>query len=127
VRHLLTSITFIFLSISINAKASEETFSFTESLEVLSSYEKDIIRVGTLDRAKSDNIREALIDIFNQSETQLSSLDSQISKKRERLAALLEEPEQATETDTEAESIVITPVVDQALLRNKRGVRNRSC
>ncbi|MBX2847805.1 MAG: DUF3772 domain-containing protein, partial [Acidiferrobacterales bacterium] len=101
---------------------SDETFSFTESLEILSNYEKDIVRIGSLDRAKSDNIREAVTDIYNQSETQLSKLDSQIRKKRERLAALLEEPQQALETDTDSESKATTPVIDQALLRNQEAL-----
>ena len=105
----------VFLPLSINAQ--DQVFSFTESLEKLSIYEKEIIRGSKLDRVKSDGIRQALAEIFNQSEEQLSFLDSQISKKRERLDALLEEPESKDETpDSEPAAPV---VVDQALQANK--------
>ncbi len=107
--------------VSFNVNAQDEVFSFTESLEKLSNYEKDIIRSNKLDRLQSDGIRQSVVDILNQSDEQLSIVDSQISTKRERLAALLEEPESNNETDTD-EAISAPVVVDQALQANKEAL-----
>ena len=121
VRYLLISIAIICLILSNGASAQDDTFSFTESLEILATYEKDIVRNSKLDRAKSDGIRQALTDILSKSEAQLSSLDSQISKKRELLSALLEEPEAVKDAESSDEPSAVE-VVDQALKTKKEAL-----
>ena len=121
VRYLLISIAIICLILSNGASAQDDTFSFTESLEILATYEKDIVRSSKLDRAKSDGIRQALTDILSKSEAQLSSLDSQISKKRELLSALLEEPEAVKDAESSDEPSAVE-VVDQALKTKKEAL-----
>ena len=111
----------IFFCVSLNVNAQGEVFSFTESLEKLSSYENDIVRSNKLDRLQSDGIRQSVLEILNQSDQQLSVLDAQISTKRERLAALLEEPEAKDDTDA-SEAISAPVVIDQALQANKEAL-----
>jgi len=120
-RYLLYSIAIICLILLNGASAQDDTFSFTESLEILATYEKEIVRSNKLDRAKSDGIRQALTDILGESEAQLSSLDSQISKKRELLSALLEEPEAVIGAESSDEPSAVE-VVDQALKTKKEAL-----
>jgi len=104
------------------ALAADKNFSFTESIDALSNYEKDIVGVGVLDKSKSDEIRQALVQIFDESEAQLASLDLQISNKRDRLAALLEEPASAQGVGEGSERASNAPVLDPLLLRNKEAL-----
>jgi len=111
------------LMLSTGVSAQDETFSFTESLEKLTAYEKNIARIGVLDKRKSEKLRQALLEIQEQSVNQLASLDSQINKKRERLAALLEQPaKQKSSAADESEPPKIYSVDDPALLRNKEAL-----
>ena len=121
ITNLLKFVVLICLLLSLSTNAQDRIFSFTESLEKLSNYEKDIIRSNKLDRVQSDGIRQAVVEILNQSDEQLSNLDAQINTKRERLAALLEEPESNNEADA-GEAISAPVVIDQALQANKEAL-----
>lgn len=102
--------------------AQVELFSFTDSLDRLSAFEKDTVRMGVLEKSEGDEIRQAVLEILARSEAELAALDLQISKKRERLATLMERPEARTEAETSDESSVATPIVDTALVRNREAL-----
>lgn len=102
--------------------AQVELFSFTDSLDRLSDFEKDTVRMGVLEKSEGDEIRQAVLEILARSEAELAALDLQISKKRERLATLMERPEARTEAETSDESSVATPIVDTALVRNREAL-----
>ena len=117
-RYFIHSLFFLLLPFS--AFALDEEFSFSESLDNLSSYEQTIVRSGVLEKSDAEKIRQALLVILQKSDAQLSTLDTQIGKKRERLAALLEKPSEEPKPDSEnTEPLSIESTVDQALLRNK--------
>ena len=123
------------LLLSSNAFAQLGDSSFAESMQQLSNYEQDIVKIASLDPEEIKDIRQALNAIASQSSEQLAQLDSDIGKKRERLTALLEEPAPSNnnaltaETDTSdsasaiAETIAeTTKVIDPILLRNKEAL-----
>ncbi len=117
-RYFIHSLFFLLLPFSVFAL--DEEFSFSESLDNLSSYEQTIVRSGVLEKSDAEKIRQALLVILQKSDAQLSTLDTQIGKKRERLAALLEKPSEEPKPDSEnTEPLSIESTVDQALLRNK--------
>ncbi len=94
-------------------------FSFTEELDSLSIYEKEIIGIDAIDRGRSVEIRQALTLILNNSETHLATLDNSITIKRDRLAALQDQPD-ANDSDKEDAEIAVSSVtLDPILLRNK--------
>ncbi len=122
-QHFIQTILIFCLVLSQGVHATDETFSFTDSLDKLTTYEKDIARIGALDKPKAEQIRRALLEIQEQSIDQLAGLDSQINKKRERLAALLEQPDTAEGLAAdESESPEIYSGDDRALLRNKEAL-----
>ena len=91
---------------------------FAEVLDDLSTYEKEIVQVSVLNEVRSREIRQALIIILNESSTNLTALDNDIVKKRERLAALLKKP--TTENDPDkSNSLEGVVELDPILLRNK--------
>ena len=90
--------------------------SFDETLDDLSNYEKEIVRADELDKMRIIEIREALIEIQNESSTALKELENDLTTKRERLNALLEQP--ASSELSEDETSATIDVVDQTLLRS---------
>ncbi len=90
--------------------------SFAEQLDNLSNYEKEIVRTAELSNARISELRQALIEIQSESNTQLKDLEDDLKTKRERLSALLEQPI-ATELGESGSSTDIV-ASDQVLLRN---------
>lgn len=92
-------------------------FAFAEALDNLSNYEKEIVGTDELGNKRITEIRQALTDILNESDSKLDDLNTSIKVKRERLATLLEQP--TTASDQLDESISSSGIaVDQILLRN---------
>ena len=89
--------------------------SFTEALDNLSSFEKEIVRVDKLEKQRLTEIRQALIDIQNESDIKIRELDSELKTKNERLNALLEQP---TSADLNEGGVEQNAVVDEILMRN---------
>lgn len=90
--------------------------SFTEALDDLSTYEKEIVRADELDKQRIVELREALIEIQIESDTHLKELDKDLETKRERLSALLEQPASVEDDDVEPASDIVT--TDEVLLSN---------
>ena len=90
--------------------------SFTEALDSLSIYEKEIVRADKLKKPRINEIRQALIEIQNESDIELKKLDDDLKTKRERLTALLEQPNPSElGKDGSSENVV---VADEILLSN---------
>jgi len=105
----LFALCFVFIGSNVFA------LSFTEALDNLSSYEKEIVRADKLDKQRLTEIRQALIDIQNESDIKIRELDSELKTKNERLSALLEQP---TSADLTEGGVAENTVVDEILMRN---------